>query len=56
MKDKKTKRIDVRLSEMVFKKLLAICGVTGCSTTRTIENLIENEYRKDSKYWNFKGQ
>lgn len=54
MKEKKTKRVQIRLSEMIFKKLMAICGATGRSATRAIEDLIENEYRKDSKYWDYK--
>lgn len=54
MKDKKTKRVGIRLSEMAFKKLMAICGVNSKTVTNIIEDFIETEYRKDSRYWDWK--
>lgn len=46
----KTKRIGIRLSSILFRKLIAICKVTGKSKTTIIEELILSEYEKNKKY------
>lgn len=48
---KKNKSIKIRVTETMFQKLCAICAVTGKKKTRIVEELIENEFSKDSRYW-----
>lgn len=46
----KTKNVAIRLGEVCFRKLLAICKVTGKSKTGLIRDLINAEYEKNKKY------
>lgn len=43
-------RLEVRLSEMTLRKLLAICQVTGKNKTAAIEELIDAEYHRKKVY------
>lgn len=46
----KQKRVDFRLTEIMFRRLMAIVRVTGKSRTAVIEDLIAAEYDKSRKY------
>lgn len=46
----KSHRIEVRISEAIFKKFIAICDVNGRAKTSMIESLIEGEYKRNAKY------
>ena len=47
---KKRNRIEIRVSELIFRKLAAIVSVSGKTRTALIEDLIEAEYEKNKKY------
>lgn len=47
---KKTREIKIRCSESLFRKLVAICKITGKTKTSIIEDLIHSEYEKDKRY------
>lgn len=47
---KKRNRIEIRVSELIFRKLAAIVAVSGKTRTALIEDLIETEYEKNKKY------
>lgn len=49
-KSRKSKEIKIRCTEVMLRKLLAICAVNGKSKTATIESLISEEYNRDKKY------
>lgn len=46
----KTREVTIRLSELAFRKLVAICKVTGKSKTGLLRDLILLEYEKNKKY------
>lgn len=46
----KTKNIKIRCTEVLCRKLLAICAVTGKTRTAIIEDLISAEYERNKKY------
>lgn len=46
----KNHEIKIRCTENLFRKLLAICEVTGKTKTSIIEDLILIEYAKNKKY------
>lgn len=46
----KTREIKIRCTEVLFRKLLAICAVTGKTKTAVLEDLIYAEYDSDSRY------
>lgn len=49
--NKKNRWISIRVSEILFRKLVAICKATGKTKTAIIEDLIIEEYdRKKQKY------
>lgn len=50
MKLNKKHRIETRISEVLLRKLLAICAVSGKTRTAVIEDLILAEYEKNKKY------
>lgn len=50
MTKNKTKRIGIRLSSVLFRKLVAICKINKKSKTAIIEELILSEYEKNKKY------
>lgn len=56
MENCKKRWISIRASEVLFRKLVAICKITGKSKTTVISDLIETEYKKDKKYesWYYK--
>ena len=47
---KKSKEIKIRCTEVLFRKLLAICAVSGKTKTAVIEDLIFAEFEKNKKY------
>ena len=47
---KKSKAIKIRCSEILFRKLSAICAVTGKTKTAILEELIMTEYDRNKKY------
>lgn len=49
----KTKRIELRCREVLFRKLLAICAATGKTKTAVLEDLICAEYDKKKSYEQF---
>lgn len=49
-KNKKGKEIKIRCTEVMRRKLLSICKVTGKTITAVIEDLITAEYDKNKKY------
>lgn len=50
MGNKKKWRINIRISEMMLRKFLAICAVNGKNRTKMIEDLISAEYDRNKKY------
>ena len=46
----KGNRVEVRVSELIFRKLAAIVAVSGKTKTAVIEDLIGAEYEKSKKY------
>lgn len=44
------KWITIRASEVLFRKLTAICKTTGKTKTAVISDLISAEYDKNKKY------
>lgn len=46
----KNKTIRFRCTEKMWKKITAICLVTGKTKTALIEGLINDEYKKNQKY------
>lgn len=49
-KSRKNKEIKIRCTELVLRKLLAICAVSGRTKTSVIEDLISGEYDRDKRY------
>lgn len=47
--NKKKRRIYIRASEILFRKLVAICKATGKTKTSVIADLISAEYDRASK-------
>ncbi len=43
-------RVNLRLNEVIMRKLLAICRVKNATKTAIIEDLIKVEYEKNRKY------
>lgn len=52
VKNNKTREVKIRCTETLFRKLLAICKVTGKTRTAVIEDLIASEFKKNMKYSN----
>lgn len=50
MRNKKDREITIRVSDILFRKILAICKVTGKSKTGLIRDLVLQEYEKNKKY------
>lgn len=50
MGSKKKWRINIRISEGILRKFLAICKVNGKNRTKMIEDLISAEYDRQKKY------
>lgn len=48
--NKKKRWISIRASEILFRKLAAICKATGKTKTAVIADLIFAEYDKNKKY------
>lgn len=48
--DKKKRWISIRASEILFRKLVAICKATGKTKTAVIVDLIFAEYDKNKSY------
>lgn len=46
----KNKHVKIRCTEVLFRKLMAICAVTGKTRTAVLEDLISAEYEKDRRY------
>ncbi len=46
----KRNRLNIRISDIVERRLLAICEVTGKTKTKVIEDLIASEYNKKREY------
>lgn len=46
----KNREVRIRCTEVLLRKLLAICAVTGKTRTAVIEDLIFAEYERDSRY------
>lgn len=49
-KDPYTRQVNLRLSGVLFRKLLSICKATGKTKTAVIRDLISEEYEKNKKY------
>lgn len=47
---KKTYEIKIRCTELLLRKLLAICSVKDSNKTNIIESLINMEYEKNAQY------
>lgn len=47
--NRKKRRIYIRASEILFRKLVAICKATGKTKTAVIADLILAEYNRESK-------
>lgn len=50
MRNNKDRVVTIRVSDLLFRKILAICKVTGKSKTGLIRDLILQEYEKNKKY------
>ena len=46
----KTRRIEIRCREMLFRKLWAICQVSGKTKTAVVEDLIGKEFDRKKAY------
>lgn len=54
MSKNKKRWISIRASEIMFRKLVAICKVNGKTKTAVILDLIASEYEKNKKYeWQY---
>ena len=49
----KTRRIEIRCREMLFRKLWAICQVSGKTKTAVLEDLICKEFDRRKAYQQF---
>lgn len=49
----KTRRIEIRCREILFRKLWAICQVSGKTKTAVLEDLICNEFDRRKAYQQF---
>lgn len=49
-KPRKIRFIDIRCTDLLFKKLMAICAETGKTRTAVIEDLINKEYDNNKRY------
>lgn len=50
MDKRKDRRFQIRFSNIIFRKLEAICKVTNRTKTAVIEDLILSEYNKNKAY------
>lgn len=50
MRNNKLWRINIRVSETILRKFLAIMAVNGKNRTNIIEDLISAEYDRNKKY------
>lgn len=48
--NKKKRWVTIRASEILFRKLIAICKTTGKSKTAVIADLIFAEFERNKKY------
>lgn len=53
MNKNKTRRIEIRCREMLFRKLWAICQVSGKTKTAVLEDLICKEFDRRKAYQQF---
>ena len=49
----KTRRVEIRCREMLFRKLWAICHVSGKTKTAVLEDLIGKEFDSKKAYQQF---
>lgn len=49
-KRNKNRTIHMRTTELINRKLMAICSVTGKTKTAVLEDLISTEYGRNKKY------
>ncbi len=50
VKYKKDHEVKIRVTEIMLRKLTAICSVTGKTKTAVIEDLILKEFKKNKQY------
>ena len=49
----KTRRVEIRCREILFRKLWAICHVSGKTKTAILEDLISKEFDRKKAYQQF---
>lgn len=50
MNKKRERHITIRVTEVMFQKILAMCDVTGKTKTGFLRDLIAREYGKNKEY------